>query len=593
MVARLLHGLHTLRALAVAVLLLVVAAPVVSASELTPGTPEATGWRFAGMTVEPSNPAVGDVATVRFSVVDDVGTPLTGLRPVAALRPAATTSGARPDPVLIAVGRPLDDPGWYQVSLALNQAGRWWIDLEVTNDAGRTATTSHFVVVAPTLGTPPATTEAPLFLPGDSWGAYYRLDPDTGSLATLSGEDLLHAGNHWWLATTRLTPRGPVTPEYGGTWHLTVELSDGLSGRPLYAVDLGDIRASVYVGSADEPAISTSLAVAPDGSHLYLYWARQLGQGWLASVAIADAGTGEILLQRELTGAVVADVFWGRLDVSADGTRLVLAERTARSASQSGYRLTVLDAATLDTVAQHRRTVAPDDPLTACVLPYPGPAGAIPGADLLHYSLCMPRGSLSQPALVIWDPIAGAVVHQVSLAAVAGDAPQYVDGVAAPDGRHFYAVNTATRHVAEIDLLDGNLLRTANLAPDPGDPPSTFDRFFDWIFGWVAPQAAAGVLIEPGVTIAPDGSSLYLVPASSGSNPGDGVLVIDTDSLQVVGHLLAGQPVAGVLVTPTGHLVVREVGNADHDALSVLDPDGEMLLSLTLPGRGIRLGQGH
>ena len=211
----------------------------------------------------------------------------------------------------------------------------------------------------------------------------------------------------------------------------------------------------------------------------------------------------------------------------------------------------------------------------------------------MRYSLCMPRGSLSQPALVIWDPIAGAVVHQVSLADVAGDAPQYVDGVAAPDGRHFYAVNTATRHVAEIDLLDGSLLRTASLAADPGERPSTFDRFFDWIFGWVAPHAAAGVLIEPGVTIAPDGRALYLVPANSASNPGDGVLVIDTDSLRVIGHLLAGQPVAGVLVTPNGQLVVREVGSADRDALSVLDPDGEMLLSLALPGSGIRLGQGR
>ena len=64
----------------------------------------------------------------------------------------------------------------------------------------------------------------------------------------------------------------------------------------------------------------------------------------------------------------------------------------------------------------------------------------------------------------------------------------------------------------EIDLLDGSLLRTASLAADPGERPSTFDRFFDWIFGWVAPHAAAGVLIEPGVTIAPDGRALYLVP---------------------------------------------------------------------------------
>ncbi|MDI3341560.1 MAG: hypothetical protein QJR03_13635 [Sphaerobacter sp.] len=509
MVARLLRVFRRLGIPGMVALLVVATAPTALARTPEPGALPAGTLTVVDLAVEPTQPAVGDVATVRFSVRDAHGAPVSGLSVTAELRAPAARYGADPAPILTAIGQALDTPGAYEVAVALNQAGRWWIDLEVADPLGRTATASQFVVVAPTLGTPPATTATPLFLRSDAWGAYYRLDPATGSLATLSGQVVLSAAGHWWVAGTRLVAQGPVTPAYGGTWHLSVELRDGLTGQPLPTVDLGDIRASVNVGSADQPAISTSLALAPDGSRLYLYWARQLGEGWMSHVAVADPASGAILLQRELQGAVVADVVWGSLTVSDDGAQLVLAERATQAPDRSGYRLTVLEAATLATVAQHRRIGAPDDPLTACILPYPGPTGPIPGDAPRRYSLCNPEGIPGQPSLVIWDPIDGTVRHQVTLDEVAGEAPFYVDGVASPDGVHFYAVNTATRRVLELDMQRGAVLRSSSLAPGPDRRPSTFNRFVDWIFGLVVPSASAGVLIEPGVTIAPDGRELY------------------------------------------------------------------------------------
>lgn len=589
--------LHLLQLVGVMLLLLVTAQSALAQNPDADNTLIAADWQFANLSVEPTQPTVGDVAIIRFRVHDHNGFPVEDLRVIGKLRaPVTNYGGEAPDPIITSVGRAEERAGAYMVAVALNQAGRWWVDITVTDPDGQGATMSQFLVVAPTLGTPPATTDSPLFLRGDSWGAYYRLDPNTGSIATLAGQDVLHANGHWWVARTRLEALGPVTTDYGGTWQLTVELSDGLTGKLVHRIDIGAIRASVYVGSSDQPAIATSLALAPDGSRLYVYWARQLGQGWLGHVTVASTETGELLLHRELTGAIVADIFWGQLDVTADGSLLVLAEQAVRSADVSGYRLTVLQSEALDLHAQHRRTVAPDDPLTACALAYPGPTGAVGGTDTIQrYSLCSPTGQPNQPALIVWDPVDGTVLHQIDLHALADEAPYYVNGIASPDGQHFYAVNTATRHIIEIDMHSGTILREQDLAPAPEADPSSLNRFFNWIFGVVAPQAEAGVLLDPGVSIAPDGRELYLVAmsGSSGQSTGDGVLVIDTESLNVVDHLLAGQPVAGLVVTPSGQLVVREVRDAQRDELSILDPSGQTLVSLSIPGRQGRLGDTH
>ena len=567
----------------------VVALILVLVAGLSPG-PAAAGaapWRFIGVTLEPSEPTVGDVATLRFGVVDDQGALVSGLSISAELRPPATSyDQSPPDPVLTTVGRAGSDPGHYVIQVALNEPGRWWLDVQATDGSGRLATTSEFLVVSPSFGVPQASIDQPVFLQADVWGAYYRLDPTTGSVVTLNGQQLLQTGARAWIGGARLTATGPISSLYGGTWHLTIDVNDSLTGAPAVELDLGDIRADVQVGSADQPAIATSLAMAPDGSRLYVYWARQLGQGWLAHVLSVSTVNGKVVRQRDLIGAISADVFWARLDVTPDGQELILAEQAIRSSAApvgTGYRLTVLRADTLATVAEHRRVPATGDPLTACLLAYPGPAGPVAGRSDLRYSLCSPDGQVDTPKLVTWDPLSATVVHQVNLGDVAVGAPANVDGVASPDGRRFYAVNTVTRRLDEVDMISGAVLREANFAPPPPTPPP-WDRFLNWFLGMVSSRAAAAAATSSGVSIAPSGKELYLVVAGgSGHDTGDGVLVIDTASLQVIGHLLAGQQVTAITVAPTGQLVVREAGTPSSDQLAILDPDGQTRVSLALP----------
>lgn len=557
-----------------------------------------SAWHFSDVKLSNDAPSLGDVESVRFTVVDSSGTPVPGLDVQATLNPPDDATTNQPgEPILSTVGLPLDAPGQYQVSLALNQPGQWTISIDARSAQGD-AQLSQVISVDPKPdGTAPEISN-PVFLQADSWGTVYRLDPTTGSVASLSGGDVVHAGDRWWMTDSQLVPLETPSPLYGGRWQLTVSLKDGVTGEPISTIDLGDIRASVFIGSTDQPAVATAMAMAPDGSTVYIYWARQLGSGWLAWIAAADPTTGEVKQQRMLRGSIIADSTWARLDVTPDGSQIVVSEQVVHSTSITGYRLSTLDARTLDTLDDYRRTVAPDDPLTNCLIPYRGPTGPVLGDETLRYSLCVPKPGSQQVALVTWNPLTGDVTHQVDLSAISATNPLLVDGVSSPDGRHFYAVNANAQQIAEIDMTSGKIERQSDFAvtnqPSPNQSP--LDRFKRWLLGQVSSKALAGVLIRPGVSIAPDGSSLYLVApqASSGDSGGNGIWILDTTSLRVTNHILSGETVAGVVVTPDGKLAVVHLGSdGQTDEISVVRPDGQAIMSLALPDSTASLNGSH
>ncbi len=331
---------------------------------------------------------------------------------------------------------------------------------------------------------------------------------------------------------------------------------------------------------------------------IYIYWARQLGQGWLAWIATADPTTGDVLQQRMLQGSISADSTWARLDVTPGGQQIIVSEQIVRSTSITGYRLTTLDAQSLATVDEYRRSVAPDDPLTHCLIPYRGPTGPVLGEGSLRYSLCSPSPSSQDLALVTWNPLTGMATHQVDLSSLAGSNPLYVDGVSSPDGRHFYAVNTAAQQIADIDMTTGKITRQTDFSVSNQQPPdqSPLNRFMKWLLGEVSPNAMAGVLIRPGVTIAPDGSSLYLVAPTtiSGDSSGNGIWILDTTSLRVTNHILSDETVAGVVVAPNGQLAVVRIGSdGQTDEISVVRPDGQAIMSLALPNGAAAINGSH
>jgi hypothetical protein len=545
-------------------------------------------WHFTDVELSSNSPALGDVESVRFAVVDASGATVSGLDVEATLNQPRDAGTAGPMvPILSTIGRELETPGQYEVSLALNQPGQWAIDITARNRLGNAQLTRIISVDSQPDGNVPDISD-PVFLPADAWGTVYRLDPTTGSVASLTGSTVVHAGNRWWMTNTELVPLVSPDPLYGGRWELTVSLSDGMTGQPISTVDLGAIRASVFIGSTDQPAIATAAALAPDGKTIYVYWARQLGQGWLAWIASADPATGQVRQQRILQGAITADSTWAQLDVTPNGQQVIVSEQVVQSTTIAGYRLTTLDAQSLATVDEYRRPDAPNDPLTQCLIPYRGPTGPILGDGALRYSLCSPTNNSQDVALVTWDPLKGVVTHLTDLSTLAGANPLYVAGVVSPDGRYFYVVNTVAQQIAEVDLSTGAIIKqTAFSAVDQQGPaPSPIDRFKHWLLGQIAPSAMAGILIQPGVNIAPDGASLYLVSptSTSGHSAGDGIWVLDTASLRVTGHILSGQTIAGMVVTTDGRLAVVHLGlDGQANEISVVNPDGQSVVSLALP----------
>ncbi|HLI51043.1 MAG TPA: hypothetical protein VKU87_04560, partial [Thermomicrobiaceae bacterium] len=262
------------------------------------------------------------------------------------------------------------------------------------------------------------------------------------------------------------------------------------------------------------------------------------------------------------------------------------AVRSSGNAPSSGYRLTVFDAATLATLAEHRNTIAPNDPLTNCLLAYPGPDGVVGGDTALRYSLCSPTGQADDPALLIWNPFSGAVVKQIDLSGLADNDPSAVYGGATSDGKMFYAINTGSQRIVEIDLDKGKVVRDASFAAAPSADASSsaWDRFRNWLTGLAVSTARAGVLLDSGMAIAPGGQSIYVAAPGSNGNPSNGVLVIDTQTLKVSAHLLAGQNVAGLTVTAGGELIVRQPGSDGQDQIAVVSPAGQTVVTVRLAG---------
>lgn len=567
---------------------MLVAAFLISPSVLAddfPSEPDDTAMlRFVNVQIEPEEPTAGSVATIRFQIQDPDGNPVAGLRASGLLRaPSTAQDVSPPQPTVTTIGRELSDPGYYEVAVALNQPGRWWIEVRVDDQSGNIARFDHFTIVDAIDSPVPASTSEPIFIRSVEWNTFYRVDPDTGSVVELPGESLFEVSGRWWLSEFTIQERGSISSSYGGTWRLHVQIRDAISGNVLTTITLGDIRANVYGGSQQEPAIATAISIASDGSAAYIYWARQLGDGWIAHIAEADPLTGEVRNQQVINGAIVSNGFWAEISIRDDG-QILVTEQVVELVSVSGYRLSLIDRATMDITTQYRRTDARDDALTHCMLAYPGPTGNVAGDEPARYSLCQPPESNGSRTLVVWDPESGETRHTIDLNTVAGENASHLDGVATSEGTTFYAVNTRTLRIAEIDLLTGEITRERSLLPEDDEDPSTLDRIFDWVFGgWSTPAQASG-MIEPSVAISPDGEYLYVI--SNPENREPGVLVIDLNQLEIINSLKTGENVDGIIATTDDRLVViQRDPEAEADAVTILDQDGSTRVTFTLPGQ--------
>ncbi len=160
-----------------------------------------------------------------------------------------------------------------------------------------------------------------------------------------------------------------------------------------------------------------------------------------------------------------------------------------------------------------------------------GPDGAFVHALTLsgRFAICIDLPNPSTPT-----PAAGSLAQEDrrlawSLALSAG-------------GTMLYAVNSASGQVVAVDLNNNAVRRAVTLSARPKRPGGPLQALWQWL----APApAAAKQIMHGGAALSPDGQTLFAAT-------NDGVLAIDTVTLQPRAHLLGGQAIAGLRLSPDG-----------------------------------------
>jgi hypothetical protein len=125
-----------------------------------------------------------------------------------------------------------------------------------------------------------------------------------------------------------------------------------------------------------------------------------------------------------------------------------------------------------------------------------------------------------------------------------------------PDGRALFLWNPSTLVLTRVDLESGDVTTGAATAASsrPFDPLTALGR-------WLAPSAAAKVLLSSGIALSPDGTRIYALGVEPGATASDefggstGVLVFDARSMANVGRWDPTADFVSLAVSPDGRFV--------------------------------------
>ncbi|HLZ68679.1 MAG TPA: hypothetical protein VKV26_02100 [Dehalococcoidia bacterium] len=149
-----------------------------------------------------------------------------------------------------------------------------------------------------------------------------------------------------------------------------------------------------------------------------------------------------------------------------------------------------------------------------------------------------------------------------------------------PGGSLLYAVNSASGQVVTIDLNSNTVRRSVML----GAQPPRLRGPLEALLQWLAPApAAAKQLMHGGAALSADGGTLFVAT-------GNGVLAIDTGTLQPRGRILGGQAIVGLRLSPDGARLYALPADGN-DLLVFAASSGGLLARLQTGGRPERIWQ--
>ena len=336
----------------------------------------------------------------------------------------------------------------------------------------------------------------------------------------------------------------------GEQWHTRLYVVDVTTGKVSQPAEISTSEGT-YV-----PAVQTVLSSDERRLFVLQNFQRQAPAAkddpavWFTRITVLNAG-GSVKRVVEVPGDVKAHGYWLNVMPAPDGKRLYLLQEIVRGSERDGYRFVTFD---LDqqAIAFTRLVERSSNGELGC-----GTWGLQFTADGRYlYGYCGPDHPIRPAGFVQYlDTQAGMFDPKVVLESKAGPGQASVYGIShvlpSPDGKLLYIASWRSREVFVFDVTRRNVVRQAILKDTRPASANPLSALFAAMANWFVGTAHAKFYAQPAVLLSPDGQRLYVVDVKD-FDKGDGLWAVETATLKVLGHWLAGKDIYGIQLSADG-----------------------------------------
>ena len=326
-----------------------------------------------------------------------------------------------------------------------------------------------------------------------------------------------------------------------------------------------EVRLGSYAGVHDATLSSQdqgddageSTTLSPDGSIAYIGWVVRATPVWHAGLDVVDVATGR-LLQRvavpdEPTSIQsIQSYAWApEVALAPDGSSIVIRQGIVTGASLSAWNRW---SAPLAGSRIGALTAFADGAGTAG-----DQCGDVVGEGYTaidrYFVVCVS----GQDLIARRVDLGGHPIGDSTLSGSMTSAQDYLVQTVVDQRAHaLYAWDPGARRLARVDLATGTVATGSLPAGSASTDPLA--GIGAAIGRWIAPSAAAKVLLQPGLALSPDGSRAYVLGLAGQGDQlfaegSSGVWVFDTTSMAVVGHWAPTADFTSIAVSRDGSLV--------------------------------------
>lgn len=357
---------------------------------------------------------------------------------------------------------------------------------------------------------------------------------------------------------------GGDTYERGSFTHMTVSWSRLDDAGPVGAtVPVGDFTGAPDPRDAGNPQQSQHVAVlvsyGPDPAIAFVGWATHEHPVWRSGLLVVNVDDGSVLQRFDLPdtddGAdnVRRGVDAPRVVGGLDAGRLAVARpwyRWSPPASQNPSYVSGTDVFAVERDGSTLRAALPVAAASGCADGVTA-AGARAGGG--YWIGCV--GYQSLETIVRRVASDGSVIGDTRVASAGDLGDPSATTVVTPDGTAVLQWNPTAKILTRVDV------ETGETRVGTGEATAVRDGGpLGWLGRWLAPTAAAKVLLSSGIALSPDGTRAYAlgIDVSSGCcdfGASAGVFVFDTSSMTQVAHWPPTADLVSVGISADGRFV--------------------------------------